>query len=640
MTTKMRKVFSVGPRRRRFVAWVAMMGLAASAAVAGVGCNNRSNSGNNSRNNSGNSSGNSSGSNSGNSGVNGVIPTVEGVSPSTSDSSDSLISRLVGENLDAELAYSPSLATWLGSHSYDDRLDDLRPETIVREVARLRSLLAQLRRVERSKLDANAVRDLDLLDRRTELGLFELTEMRAYERNPIFYADSLDGAIDELVADAGGQAALAERSRVMALTARLYRVRRFLDDARANLRGSTPSELTLKRASDLLHVLHDFCQDTLLPSVQPTDARLLDEFRSADADALRALEDFRSWMNKELHPPVGGKLRFEPFGRERLFTRLRLSESFEQPPETLLIQLEAALKEARARTDEAARQLSGGKPGVDLQKMLEDDHAKPDELLPQARAQVAAVLEFASSQKLLPLGALSRSGPTPLTANPDGGVPAVSVVVAEMPAHLWGFLRLSIARPLETRPREPVIYVDAVDKSWSERTKIEHLKAFNKSQLMLRIIHEVAGHLVLAERNRRAPTTQSKITLSPGFVEGWAHYVERAFLESGFAAGDLKLRYLIERAALLRAGRAVAAVRLHALGGKLDDVVRMFSEDVQLERAEAEREAERAAIDPMILVDCLGRLRIERRRDEWLAAHAGATLGDFHREFLSRGAAW
>jgi len=567
----------------------------------------------------------------------GVTPIVQGVSPST-ESGDGLVARLVGENLDAELAFSPSLATWLGSHSYDDRLDDLRPEMMVREVARLRSLLAQLRRIDRTKLAPASLRDLELLDRHTELALFEHTEIRAYERNPIFYADSLDGAIDELVVDAGGQNGLGERSRVMALTARLYRVRRFLDDARANLRGATPSELTLKRASDLLRVLHDFCQDTLLPSVQPTDARLLDEFRSADADAVRALEDFRSWINKELHPPAGVKQRFEPLGRERLFTRLRLGEGYEQPPEVLLTELEAALKEARARTDEAGRQLSGGKPGVDLTKVIEDDHARPDELLPQARAWVAAVLDFSSTQKLLPLGALNR-GPTP--AVPDGGAgQALTVVVAEMPAHLWGFLRLSISRPLETRPREPVIYVDAVDKSWSERTKIEHLKAFNRAQVVLRVIHEVAGHLVLAERNRRAPTTQSKITLSPGFVEGWAHYVERALLESGFAAGDLKLRYLVERAALLRAGRAVAAVRLHALNGKLDDAVRMFTDDVQLDRAEAEREAERAALDPMLLLDCLGRLRIEKRRDDWLAAHPGGALGDFHRELLSRGAAW
>ena len=33
---------------------------------------------------------------------------------------------LVRDDLEATLAYSPTLATWLGVHVYDDRIDDVR----------------------------------------------------------------------------------------------------------------------------------------------------------------------------------------------------------------------------------------------------------------------------------------------------------------------------------------------------------------------------------------------------------------------------------------------------------------------------------------------------------------------------------
>src|SRR5436190_19299387 len=47
----------------------------------------------------------------------------------------------VRENLDAELAYSPTLATWLGMHGYDDRIDDVRTEAQAREAARCKQVL-------------------------------------------------------------------------------------------------------------------------------------------------------------------------------------------------------------------------------------------------------------------------------------------------------------------------------------------------------------------------------------------------------------------------------------------------------------------------------------------------------------------
>jgi uncharacterized protein (DUF885 family) len=127
------------------------------------------------------------------------------------------------------------------------------------------------------------------------------------------------------------------------------------------------------------------------------------------------------------------------------------------------------------------------------------------------------------------------------------------------------------------------------------------------------------------------------VALSPLFVEGWAGYVEEMVLAEGWLPGDAKVRVAAARATALRAARLVAAVRLHALGAKIDDAVKVFTDEAGLDDAQARREAERAAIDPMVLGDALGRIAIMKLRDDWRAAHNGAPLGAFHDALLRHG---
>src|SRR5581483_6753028 len=93
----------------------------------------------------------------------------------------------VREEQDAELQFSPTTATWLGVHAYDDRLDDVRLDAQAREAARLRAMLDKLRTVDEAALDGSHKLDRRLLERRAQAALFELTELRPLERNPIAY---------------------------------------------------------------------------------------------------------------------------------------------------------------------------------------------------------------------------------------------------------------------------------------------------------------------------------------------------------------------------------------------------------------------------------------------------------------------
>jgi uncharacterized protein (DUF885 family) len=251
--------------------------------------------------------------------------------------------------------------------------------------------------------------------------------------------------------------------------------------------------------------------------------------------------------------------------------------------------------------------------------VLEEDHGKPEELLTSAQQTLESAVAFVRAQRLF----------TP----PEPERPKV----IEVPPARWGFAQLAMPGPLEQRGHEAYLYIDPVEKSWPDKRKQEYLRTFNRPVMVRTILHEAIGHYVQAEIDRHAPTTMQKIAWSPLFVEGWAGYAEEMMMNEGWLAGDAKARLAVTRATLLRAARLVAAVRLHALGAKLDDVVKVFTDEVGLDEFQARREAERVAIDPMVLGDALGRIAILKLRDDWRAAHGGAAIGSFHDALLRHG---
>jgi uncharacterized protein (DUF885 family) len=524
------------------------------------------------------------------------------------------VDALVRENLEAELQEAPVAATWLGVHAYDDRIDDVRPEAQARQANRLRLLLERLRAIDEGALDPPHAFDRLLLIHRADAALYTLTELRPLERNPLVYCDLAQSAIFELVRDDF----LPATDRLRTINARLWKLRQFFEDARRNLRP-TASELAVRRAVDELQSARGFIAETLPRAMQGVpDPKPLEELRQASGDAARALDDFANWLNHDLLPRAHGELAL---GREHLMELLRRGEGVDVTPELLVALGERELKEARKRYDEAARAISGGRAGVDVGKALEEDHGKPEELLTSAQQTLELAVAFARDEALLTL---------PLPQRPK---------VIEMPPALWGYMQLSMAGPLEQRPHDAFLYVDPIEKGWpdKERGKLEHLRTFNRPIMVRTILHDAVGHYAQAELNRRAPTTMQKIALSPLFVEGWADYVEDMMLAEGFLAGDAKARLAVARATMLRAARLVAAVRLHALGAKLDDVAKVFTDEAGLDEYQARREAERAAVDPMVLGDALGRIAISKLRDDWRAAHPAATLGAFHDALLRHG---
>ena len=93
------------------------------------------------------------------------------------------------------------------------------------------------------------------------------------------------------------------------------------------------------------------------------------------------------------------------------------------------------------------------------------------------------------------------------------------------------------------------------------------------------------------------------------------------------------------RWALVRACRFQVAIRVHTKGMSIDQATDLFVKKAHMERANAQREAYRAAFDPTYLVYTLGALQIRKLRDDVRAKEGAAfDLAGFHARILSQGA--
>src|SRR5262245_8503133 len=87
--------------------------------------------------------------------------------------------------VDALLESDPRLASYVGEHRFDDRLPDLSPGAVAERVAMLKEAADALAGIDPDAFDAEEQVDHAILSARVERALFELTDVREHEWNPL-----------------------------------------------------------------------------------------------------------------------------------------------------------------------------------------------------------------------------------------------------------------------------------------------------------------------------------------------------------------------------------------------------------------------------------------------------------------------
>jgi uncharacterized protein (DUF885 family) len=523
--------------------------------------------------------------------------------------------HFVDEYLSYLYEVHPTNATFDGVHLHDDLLEDLSRRALDEQVRTLGGFARRLAAIDPARLTDSERLERPALESSIRARLFDLEEIRTWERSPQYYADILATSL-------AGQALfdyapLAERAR--RVLSKLRQVPRFIQAARDNIKE--PPGIFVKVGLESMRGTLRFINEDLPRAFGDLgDLHLLGELADAATEASSAAGAYITYLEEDLAPRSKGSFRL---GREKFEQKFQLDEGIRLGPERLLA---VAMRELHATQEEfrrVASRMNGSDP-LAVWSKAKENHPPPGQLIAVAQQQLEELEQFIERQRIITI--------------PEGA----PVAVAPTPRfYRWTFASMWTPGPFEARPLRAFYYITDVDPAWGAERQEEHLRDFNYGALWAISIHEVfPGHFLHYQHLRRLNSKLRKSILfsSAALVEGWAHYCEQMMIEEGFRRSDPTVRLGQLAEALIRLCRLIVGIRLHTEDLSVEQGVRFFKEEAFLEDASARREAERGTFDPSYILYSLGKLMVLKLRDDY-KAHAGArySLRAFHDDLLGNG---
>ena len=523
--------------------------------------------------------------------------------------------------VDDYLAYlhevHPTGATLDGVHTYDDHVEDFSRHAIDQHTRALSGFARRLQDISASELTAVEKAEQPMISANIQARMFELEQIRTWERNPHHYADTLCSSLAAQVVFT--HAPLPERAR--RVLSKLRQTARVVQAARDNIKD--PPGIFVKVGLETFRGALNFIEKDLPRAFSALDdMHLLGDLADASIEAVSAIASYIQFLEEDAAPKARASFRL---GRELFERKLALDEGLAMDADRLL---DIALREFQT-TQDAFRSLAGKLDGSDpiaAWRKAKDEHPAPGGLSAAAQEQLDELITF-----------IDRNG---IVTRPEGE----SVIVAPTPEfYRWTFASMWVPGPFEQKATRAYYYLTDADPSWPADRQDDHLRDFNYPTLWAISIHEVyPGHFLHYQFLRRVESKVRKsIMFSPAsFVEGWAHYTEQMMVEAGFRRNDtaFKLAQLAE--ALIRLGRFIASIRLHVQDWSVEQAVRFFRDECFMEEGGARREAERGTFDPTYLVYSVGKLMLLKLRRDF-KEHQGAKYSQraFHDQLLANGTA-
>ena len=514
----------------------------------------------------------------------------------------------------ALFADQPTFATLSGIHLHDDVLEDLTQGRVEARTEALRQQAARLAAIREQPLTSDQSIDAEALQARIGAELFELTEERSWETNPMLYAGKPGEAIDALMK----REFAPGRERIPMIIARMQAVPRLMDAMKANIKNPPRefTELALRVAQGSV----TYFRDTVPKWAAFGSVAERGRVEKAALLAQLAMEDAARWLERDLLPQSKGSYAL---GEERFLKKLRLEEMIDLPLAQLLATGEAALERDRARFTQVAATYAPGASFAAVMSRLADDYPAEAELLAEARASIERGRQFLVNKQLVTIPNQLR--PT----------------VTETPpfARNGAFASMDSPGAFETKATEAFYYVTPPERQWTAAHRREHLRLFNRPVLELISLHEAfPGHYLHFLNASRFPTKTRKVLSVGSTVEGWAHYGEQMMIEEGFGARDPRLELAQLSEALLRDCRFVAGIRLHTANWTVARAKALFVGQAGMEPANAEEEARRGTYNPTYLYYTMGKLMIYQLRDDYRKARGPKySLRAFHDALTGQG---
>jgi uncharacterized protein (DUF885 family) len=539
-------------------------------------------------------------------------PRAVGTAPSGTDPA---FAKFVDDYFDSRFAAGPLEGSGAGFHQYDAKMPDRSRAAIEKRIADLKGQLQRLTAFDRAKLPFDDAIDAQALEGDIRSEQLDLETLRNWERNPMGYAGTAGFAVNGLIK----RDFAPKADRLRSVIKRLEGVPAICAAGKANLKNP-PAEFTTL-AIRMAKGSAGFLQGGVAAWAKDaagTDAALLAEFTEANAKAVAAVSDFAAWLENDLAPRSQGKYAI---GTDNYAAKLKYDEMVETPLWQLLAIGEANLERDYAAFVETAKKIDPTKTPAEVMKSLSNDHPAAADLIPSAQRTVEAARQFLVDHKIVTIPSEVR--PT----------------ITETPvfARFGSFASMDTPGAYETKATQAYYYITPVEKDWDAKHQEEHLRLYNPYVMAMINVHEVwPGHYLQFLYGPRFPTKTRRLIFCGTNAEGWAHYTEQMMVDQGFGGGDPKIRLAQLQEALLRDCRYVVGIKIHTQGMTVEDGAKIFVEKGLQEPANGFEESRRGAFNPTYLYYTLGKLEIQKLRDEYMQKK-GATLQQFHDAFVAQG---
>ena len=212
----------------------------------------------------------------------------------------------------------PTLASFDGVHLHDDLLEDLSRQAIEADARALSGFSRRLGEIDPSGLGPVEAAEQPMLANHVRARLFELEEVRTWERNPHLYADILSSSLAAQAIFAYAPA--TERAR--RVLSKLRQTGRLLQAARDNIKD--PPGIFVKVGVDTFKGTLRFIERDLPRALRDVDdMHLLGDLADASTEASTAIRAYVDYLETE--QASKGRATFR-LGRDKFEQKLRLEE--------------------------------------------------------------------------------------------------------------------------------------------------------------------------------------------------------------------------------------------------------------------------------------------------------------------------
>ena len=546
------------------------------------------------------------------------------------------------------LVLSPVNASQAGYHKHTDtiagrvveldaELDDLSPQGAETQCEFYRTWQSRFRVFNPKKLSAEDAADWHLIDDQISLKLLELERIQSYRHNPTVYVELIGNALFLPMTQSYAPAEV----RLGHVLSRVAQVRRALEQARQSLADS--DSIYTQTAVEENDGNIDLIESTLKEQI-PAGSALAARYAQVAPAAVKALEDFSSWMRTDLaRRPASRNWRL---GAQFYPEKFRLVMETPVTPSQILEGAEQEMKSVRAEMlalalpvhkqmypdhSDHADLPSHERENLIIGEVLariSDDHVQPDQLFQQVNSDLAGITQFIREKNIVGLSERNNLKliPTPVFMR---GIYSVA-----------GF---HSAPPLEPTA-EAEYWVTPIDPSMPKDQVESKLREYNNYALKWLSIHEaMPGHYIQFEHANSVQPESRRLLRglfgNGAYIEGWAEYIAQVLMDEGYLNHDPRFRLVMRKIRLRVLSNVILDIRMHTMNMTDQQALDLMTQEAFQTQAEADGKLRRAKLSSVQLPTYYVGLHdwLALRQDYQARLGTKFTLAGFHNRALDEG---